>query len=50
MGREYFSPKRSPWFDGSDYSSWSVNMKAYLQALDTDVWNSLKSGYNPPKG
>jgi hypothetical protein len=50
MGREDFSPKRAPWFDGSDYSSWSVNMKAYLQALETDVWNSVKSGYTPPKG
>ena len=50
MGREDFSPKRDPWFDGSNYSSWSVNMEAYLQDLETDVWNSVKSGYTPPKG
>jgi len=50
MRREDYSPKRAPWFDGSYYSSFSVKMKAYLQALETDVWNPVKSEYTPPKG
>ena len=49
MGKEDLSLKGSLWFDGSDYFTWSLNMKAYLQALEVDVWNTVNNGYTPPK-
>ena len=49
MGKYELSPEGTPWFDGSDYFSWNVKMKAYLQTLEDGVWNSVKNGYTPPK-
>ena len=33
-----------PFLNGSNYTTWKVRMKIYLQALDLDVWVFLEYG------
>ncbi|XP_059070585.1 uncharacterized protein LOC131860219 [Cryptomeria japonica] len=39
---------RNPIFDGTNYAFWSIKVKAYLNALGYDVWQSMVDGYTPP--
>ncbi|XP_057833096.1 uncharacterized protein LOC131043884 [Cryptomeria japonica] len=39
---------RNPVFDGTNYAFWSIKMKAYLNTLGYDVWQSVVDGYTPP--
>ncbi|XP_059066273.1 uncharacterized protein LOC131857603 [Cryptomeria japonica] len=39
---------RNPIFNGTNYAFWSIKMKAYLNALGYDVWQSMVDGYTPP--
>ncbi|XP_059076871.1 uncharacterized protein LOC131876101 [Cryptomeria japonica] len=39
---------RNPVFDGTNYAFWNIKMKAYLNALSYDVWQSVVDGYTPP--
>ncbi|XP_059068920.1 uncharacterized protein LOC131859326 [Cryptomeria japonica] len=39
---------RNPIFYGTNYAFWSIKMKAYLNALGYDVWQSVVDGYTPP--
>ena len=35
--------------DGTNYVEWSIRMKETLKATGYDVWNSVITGYSPPK-
>ena len=39
----------SPLFDGTNYASYSMILKAHLSSLVFYVWNSKVSSYTPPK-
>jgi hypothetical protein len=45
---ERLSLSTSPYFDGTNYSFWSIKMRVYLQSLGYDVWESVKNGYETP--
>lgn len=42
---EGLSTNKAPFFDGSHYAFWSVQMQSYLMSLGFDVWNSIVFGY-----
>lgn len=33
-----------PYFNGSNYTTWKVRMKIYLQAINLDVWLFVDNG------
>ena len=35
--------------DGTNYAVWKVRMRTVLMAAGADVWNSVITGYSPPK-
>ena len=35
--------------DGTNYAEWNIRMKVTLKAAGYDVWNSVITGYSPPK-
>jgi hypothetical protein len=37
--------RRTPLFDGRNFSYWKFQMGAYLYALGPNVWNATKTGY-----
>ena len=37
-----------PYFDGSNYASWKVRMRAFLCAIDETMWDSVENGYVKP--
>ena len=37
-----------PQFDGNNYASWKVRMKAFLKSIDERVWNSVEYGWEKP--
>jgi hypothetical protein len=43
-----FSTNKSPLFDGSNYSFWSIRMRTYLMALGFEIWSEIKNGYTTP--
>ena len=36
-------------FNGTNYAVWKVRMRTALMAAGADVWNSVITGYSPPK-
>ena len=38
-----------PLFDGTNYAYWKVRMRAFLQALDEQVWQAIEIGQTKPK-
>ena len=42
------SLKAPPYFDGSNYAFWKVNMCTFLCAIDEMVWESVENGYVRP--
>ena len=38
----------SPYFNGNNYASWKVRMKAFLKSIDERVWPSVKNGWKRP--
>ena len=38
-----------PLFDGTNYAYWKVRMKAFLQAIDENVWQAVEVGWVKPK-
>ena len=39
---------RPPIFDGNNFVYWKVRVTAYLQSLDTEVWDIIATGYTFP--
>jgi hypothetical protein len=39
----------APLFNETNYEIWSIRMKEFMGAMGYDVWNSVVSGYTPPK-
>ena len=37
-----------PFFDGSNYAFWKVQMRAFLCAIDESIWDSIENGYVKP--
>ena len=37
-----------PFFNGSNYAFWKVQMRAFLCAIDESVWDSVENGYVKP--
>ena len=37
-----------PFFDGSNYAFWKVQMRAFLCAIDESVWDFVVNGYVKP--
>ena len=35
-------------FDGSNFVYWKIRTMAYLQSLETDVWEIVEGGYTFP--
>ena len=35
-------------FDGTNYASWKVHMKVFLQSLDEKVWQIVEIGWTKP--
>jgi len=35
--------------NGTNYAVWKVRMRTALMAVGADVWNSVITGYSPPK-
>ena len=48
-GQVVLSMNGTPLFDETNYASWSVKMKVYLKSVGSSVWDSVVSGYTPPK-
>ena len=48
-GQVYLFVNGVPILDKEEYTLWSIRMRAYLPSLRYDVWNSVTSGYIPPK-
>ena len=46
---EIYTVNGSPILRKEGYIFWSTRMKIYLKALGHDVWNSVLTGYFPPK-
>jgi hypothetical protein len=40
---------KPPFFDGTDYSKWSYDMKMYLYGLHLSIWGVVVVGVTPPK-
>ena len=38
-----------PLFDGTNYAYWKVRMRAFLQSLDENVWQAVKTSWTKPK-
>ena len=38
-----------PLFDGINYAYWKVRMRAFLQSLDENVWQAVKTSWTKPK-
>ena len=37
-----------PLFDGTNYAYWKVRMRAFLQSLDENVWQAVKTSWTKP--
>ena len=35
--------------DGTNYAVWKIRMRVTLMAAGADVWDSVITGYSPPK-
>ena len=46
--QEGLSTNREPWFDGSNYTFWKIQMEVYLEYLGIDIWKSVDNGYKFP--
>ena len=46
---DIYTVNRSPILGKEEYIFWSTRMKSYLKALGHNVWNSVITGYFPPK-
>ena len=38
-----------PYFDGSNYVFWKVNMRAFLYSIEDSVWDAVEIGWTRPK-
>ena len=38
----------SPYFNGNNYASWKVRMKAFLKSIDERVWLFVENGWERP--
>ena len=43
-GREGHATNRPPIFEDIDYSYWKMRMKYYIQNIDYQCWERIKSG------
>ena len=39
----------SPYFDGSNYASWKVRIRAFLCSINDSVWDAIETGWTRPK-
>ena len=38
-----------PYFDGSNYTFWKVQMRAFLFSIDESVWDAIDVGWTRPE-
>ena len=38
-----------PYFDGSNYASWKVRIRAFLCSIDETVWDAVEVGWTRPE-
>ena len=43
------SKSGTPLFDGSNYAFWSIRMRAFIEAQEIEIWQSIENGYKVPK-
>jgi hypothetical protein len=43
--KEGLPTNRAPLFDGTNYETWIIRMRIYLQALGFGMWESIPTGY-----
>jgi hypothetical protein len=48
--KEGIPTNSAPLFDGTNYETWSIRMRIYLQALGFGIWKSIKIGYTNKVG
>ena len=36
-------------FDGTNYTFWSIRMRAYVEAEGVEIWKSIENWYKVPK-
>ena len=42
------SLNKPPGFNGQHYTFWKQKMRDFIEASDTDMWELVENGYNPP--
>jgi hypothetical protein len=48
--KEDLPTKKCHLFDGTNYATWSIRMRIYLQALGFCIWESVTIGYTDKDG
>ena len=43
------SKTRTPLSDGRNYASWSIWMRAFIEAQGIEIWQSIENGYKVPQ-